>query len=126
VHVRVEGFIFVPSFTIHRDYLALAFFPQPVHGFVLRSTGELPAWKPGSHVEAALAKLPKEFVAVSVSDPRPTMQQLLSLAPLIGGAVRSFVPESKFDVGSIPNGHEVVRHLYRNVTVVNDDGKVLR
>ncbi|HEV8061206.1 MAG TPA: hypothetical protein VGP68_15100 [Gemmataceae bacterium] len=126
IHVRQQGFIFVPTFAIQGDYLALSFFPQPVHGFILRSKGELPSWKPGQHVEAALGKLPKEFVAISVSDPRPTLQQVLSLAPLIGGAVRSFAPESKFDVGSIPNGHEATSYLYPNVTVVSDDGKVLR
>ena len=54
------------------------------------------------------------------------MKELLALAPIIGGAVRSFVPESKFDVASIPNGHEATSHLFPNVTVVSDDGKALR
>lgn len=126
VHVRQQGFILVPTFAIQGDYLALGIFPQPIHGFILRSTGKLPVWKPGPEVEAALGKLPKEFVAISISDPRPTLVQVLALAPIIGGAVRSFAPESKFDVGSIPNGHEATSHLYPNVTVVSDDGKSLR
>ena len=126
VHVRQPGFIILPSFAIQGDYLAVSLFPQPVHGFILRSKGELPAWKPSPHVEAALQKLPKEFVAISVSDPRPTLQQLLSVAPFIGGAVASFVPDVKFDVSSIPNGHEVTSHLFPNVTVVSDEGKSVR
>ncbi len=126
IQVRQQGFIFVPTYAIQGDFLALAFFPQPIHGFILRSKGELPTWKPGPEVAAALGKLPKEFVAIAVSDPRPTLQQLLSLAPFIGGAVQSFAPESKFDVSSIPNGHEATSHLYPNVTIVSDDGKTLR
>ncbi len=126
IHVRQQGFVIVPTFAIQGDFLALALYPQPIHGFLLRTKGELPVWKPGAEVEAALGKLPKEFVAVSVSDPRPTLKELLSLAPIVGGFVRAFAPESKFDVSSIPNGHEATRHLYPNVTVVSDDGKVLR
>ncbi len=126
IQVRQQGFIFVPTYAIQGDFLALAFFPQPIHGFILRSKGELPAWKPGPEVTAALAKLPKEFVAIAISDPRPTLLQLLSLAPFVGGAVQSFAPESKFDVSSIPNGHEATSHLYPNVTIVSDDGKTLR
>jgi hypothetical protein len=126
VHVRQEGFIFVPSYTVHKDWLVVSSFPQPVHGYILRSTGALPAWKPDARVQAALGKLPQEFLSVSVSDPRPTVRQLLSLAPLVGGAVRSFVPEAKFDVGALPNTHEVARHLFPNVSVVSDDGRTVR
>jgi hypothetical protein len=126
VHVRQQGFIIVPSFAIQGDYLAVSLFPQPIHGFILRSKGELPVWKPSAHVEAALQKLPRGFVAISVSDPRPTLRQLLSVAPFIGGAIASFAPEANVDVSSIPNGHEVTSHLFPNVTVVSDDGTSVR
>jgi hypothetical protein len=126
VHVRQEGFILVPSFAAHNGWLAVSFYPQPVQGFVLRSTGELPAWKPDAHAREALDKLPRQFVSIAVSDPRPTLRQLLALAPLAGGAIRSFAPEAKVDVGAIPNAHEATRHLFPNVTVVSDDGRLLR
>ena len=48
IHVRQQGFVIVPTFAIQGDFLALALYPQPIHGFILRSKGELPAWKPGS------------------------------------------------------------------------------
>jgi hypothetical protein len=126
VHVRQPGFIVFPSYAIQGDYLAVALFPQPIHGFILRSRGELPVWKPSARIEAALQKLPGEFVAISISDPRPTIKELLSVAPFIGGAIASFYPEVKFDFSSIPNGHEVSSHLFPNVTVVSDDGKSVR
>jgi hypothetical protein len=126
VEFRKEGFIFVPTYAIHKDWLIVSYFPQQVEGYILRATGELPAWKPEPSTVAALDKLPKEFVSISVSDPRPGVKQLLALAPLAGGAINSFVKESKFDVSTIPNAQEATRHLFPNVSVVSDDGKTLR
>ncbi len=127
IHVRQQGFIFVPSYVVHKGWLALSFYPQGVQGFILRSNGELPVWKATDPaVKDALDKLPKEFLSVSVSDPRPGVKQLLSLAPLIGGAVNSFVPESKFDVGTIPNAYEATKHLFPNVSVTSMKGDTLR
>lgn len=118
VHVKQQGFIFVPTFTIHQGWLVVGYFPQQVQGYVLRAEGIVPRWKPDAAVQAALKEMPREFVALSVSDPRPTVRQVLSIAPLVGGAVNSFVPDVKFDVGLIPNSHEVSRHLFPNVTAV--------
>jgi hypothetical protein len=126
VHVRQQGFLFVPTFTIHNGWFALGYFPQTVHGFVLRSTGELPSWKPDARVESALAQMPREFVSISVADPRPTIRLLLTLAPLVAGGIKSAVPDAKFEVGSIPNASEATQHLFPNVSVVSDDGNTLR
>jgi hypothetical protein len=126
VHFRQEGFFFVPTYAIHKDWLAISFFPQAVHGYILRAKGELPAWKPGADVEAALAKLPREFVSVSVSDPRPTIRQLLSLAPLVAGLINSFSADFKLDIGAMPNAQEATQHLFTNVSTVTEDGNVLR
>jgi hypothetical protein len=126
VRVNEQGFFFLPTYAVVDGWLVMAFFPQPVQGFILRSKGELPGWKPDESVERSLNKLPKEFLSVSVSDPRPSVKQVLSLAPMIGSAVRGFFPETKFDPGLIPNGHEACKHLFPNVTVTSDDGKTTR
>jgi hypothetical protein len=126
LYVKQQGFIFVPTYAVHKGWLAISFYPQPVQGFVLRSNGEVPAWKAPPEVEASLAKMPKDFLAVSVSDPRPTLRQVLSLVPLISGSYRAFMPETKFDVGALPNGHQATRHLFPNVMVTHDDGTTLR
>ena len=46
VDVKQPGFIFLPTYTIHKGWLVLSYFPQPVQGYILRATGELPTWKP--------------------------------------------------------------------------------
>jgi hypothetical protein len=126
VHVRQQGFFFIPSYAVHNGWLAVAFYPQPVQGFILRSRGEMPAWKASPRVQASFDKLPREFISVSFSDPRPSLRQVFSLAPLIAAAVESFNPDLGFDVGSLPNTQEALRHLFPNVSVVTDDGKSVR
>jgi hypothetical protein len=126
VHVRQQGFFFVPTYAVHKGWLAVGYFPQGVQGYILRANGELPAWKPDESTREALGKLPKEFLSVSVSDPRPTVNQVLALAPLVTGLINSLVPESKFEVGLLPNAHEVSRHLFPNVSVVSTRGDTLR
>ncbi len=126
VRVAQQGFIFVPSYVIYKDWLVIAPYPQQVQGYILRAKGELTAWKPDQRVKQSLADLPKEFIAISYSDPRPSMKELLSIAPLIAGAASSFAPDSKFEVGSLPNAQEATRRLFPNVSVTTDDGKTLR
>jgi hypothetical protein len=126
VHVAQQGFIFVPSYVIYKDWLVIAPFPQQVQGYILRAKGDLTAWKPDQRVKQSLADLPKEFISISYSDPRPSVKEILSIAPLIAGSVNSFAPDSKFEVGSLPNAQEATRHLFPNISVTSDDGKTLR
>lgn len=126
VHVTQQGFIFVPSYAIYKGWLVVAPFPQQVQGYILRAKGDLAAWKPDQRVQKSLEELPKEFISVSYSDPRPSVKEVLSIAPLIGGTVNSFTPGSKFEVGSLPNAQEATQHLFPNVSVTTDDGKTLR
>jgi hypothetical protein len=126
VHVAQQGFFFVPSYVIYKDWLVIAPFPQQVQGFILRARGDLEAWKPSERVQKSLAELPKEFISISYDDPRPTVKEVLSIAPLIAGTANSFTPDSKFEVGSLPNAQEATEHLFPNVSVTSDDGKTLR
>ncbi|HBI43517.1 MAG TPA: hypothetical protein DDY78_11780, partial [Planctomycetales bacterium] len=126
VHVAQQGFLFVPSYVIYKDWLVIAPFPQQVQAYILRAKGELTAWKPDQRVKQSLADLPKEFISISYSDPRPSVKEILSIAPLIAGTANSFAPDSKFEVGSLPNAQEATRHLFPNVSVTSDDGKTLR
>ena len=126
VHVKQPGFIFVPTYTIQNDWLVVSLFPQAVHGYLARAKGELKAWKPSERVTKMLDQMPKEFTSISYSDPVPGIKQLLSIAPLIGGLVNSFSPETNFDVSSLPNAQEATRHLFPNVSITSDDGKTLR
>jgi hypothetical protein len=126
VHVQQQGFFFLPTYAIHNGWLVFGYFPQSVQGYVLRVNGEVPVWKPGPEVRAAFEKLPKDFVSVSVSDPRPTVKQILSIGPFVGSLVNSFGSDAKIDVSGMPNAHEATRHLFPNVSVAVDDGKGFR
>ena len=126
VHVQQQGFIFAPSYVIYKDWLVIAPFPQQVQGYILRAKGDLAAWKPDPRVQKSLEELPKEFISVSFSDPRPSVKEILSIAPLVAGTVNSFTPDSKFEVGSLPNAQEATQHLFPNVSVSTDDGQTLR
>lgn len=123
IRVSEMGFFFLPSYAVVDGWLVLSYYPQPIQGFILRAQGDLPTWKPDDVILRSLDKLPKEFLSVSVSDPRPTVKQVLSLGPLVGSLVRSFLPDSKFDPALVPNAHEATRHLFPNVSVLVDDGK---
>jgi hypothetical protein len=126
VRVKQQGFFFQPTYAIHKGWLVVSFFPQPVHGYILRATGELPAWKPSARTKKSLEQLPQEFLSIAYSDPRPALKQILSVGPFIGGLVNTFNPESTFEVGSIPNAQEATRHLFPNVSVTTADDKTLR
>jgi hypothetical protein len=91
----------------------------------------VPSWKPDAATAATLAKLPKQFTSISVSDPRPALRIILSFAPLAARIVQQVLQQSgvkdfPIDVGALPNAHEATRHLFPNVAVTTDDGKSLR
>jgi hypothetical protein len=118
------------SFAVYKDWFIFSGYPQGVKGFVLRSGGELPSWKASPELTKALAPFPKEFVSVSVSDPRPTVQFLLSITPFVVDIVNSlgqFFPNLRpFDLDLIPHAQEATRHLFPSVTISTDNGKMLR
>jgi hypothetical protein len=126
IHVTLQGFPIIPTYTIYKDWLVVSYFPQGVHGYISRAKDEVAKWKPGTQAEAALKQLPQEYLSISYSDPRPSIKTIMSIAPLIAAEVNSFNPDINLDVGSIPNAQEATRHLFPNISVTTDDGKVLR
>jgi hypothetical protein len=78
-----------------------------------------------------LNAFPKEYTAISISDPRPTVQGLLSVAPAIMNLANTLLPNvlpgaPMFDVGVIPHAQDAVRYLSPNITITTDDGKKIR
>jgi hypothetical protein len=133
LYSRGFGFV-VPSYAVVDDWLVVSVHPQGAQGFILRKKGDLPAWKPNADVLARLAKLPKDGCTVQYCDPTTTVKNLCCLGPLVLGAIglqgnfgndnnSDFDP---IDIGLIPNGHELSKHLFPNLTVIRDDGKTVR
>jgi hypothetical protein len=130
LHLNNPGNFSIPCFTIHKGWLVLASYPQSIYGYILRSKGELPTWKADAKLTKALDAFPKEFTGISVTDPRPTVQLVLSVLPpliALGNGFTQFAPGLRpFDVGLVPHAQAATRHLFPNITVTTDDGKKIR
>jgi hypothetical protein len=120
---------------IYKNWFIYAQYPTPIKGFILRQEGELPAWKADESLTKVLSEFPSEFNSIQVSDPRPTVQTLLSVAPFALNLANTFggmgfqffgAQYRPFDLDLIPHPQEAVRHLFPNVTVSTDDGKRVR
>jgi len=125
--IQGNGFV-VLSFTVCDGWLVVGFQPQPVRGFIHRSRGKLPSWKPDPRTAATLAKLPNDRCVLQVADPRASIQWLLTAAPLVTGVAAGFNPEKEtlLDPGIFPHAGEVNSHLFPNVCWCRDDGKTMR
>ena len=128
IDIHSPGIFYAPTFGIYKDWLIFSLYPQPVHGYVLRSTGTLPVWTPGKGLKENLDKFPGEYVSVSVSDPRPTVRFLLSVLPTVVAGINSASEFTGFtlDVSLLPTAQEVTQHLFPNVSIATDDGTTLR
>lgn len=125
-----QGFFLLPTLAIHNDWLVLGLFPQNVQGFIMRNSGKYSAWKPSAQTEQTLAAARKlapngRVLSLGVSDPRPSFNQLCTVAPFVGGLANSFAPGS-FDVSKIPNAQSITEPLFPNVSMVVDDGDGIR
>jgi len=129
--VKTESEIPVFTFTIHKGWFAMANVPQPLYGYILRTKGELPSWKMSAEVAKRLATFPKNYTGVAVSDPRPSVQFLLSAIPAITSIANQLLPLANadikpFDTSVIPHAREATRHLFPNISVTTDDGTRIR
>lgn len=133
VYGRNFGF-FTPSYSVCGDWFVIAGYPQPVQGFILRHKGELDRWQPDPETAARMAKMPTDPVGIQYCNPKSTVQNLCCVGPLFasllgnlafnrGNSEGDFDP---FDIGLIPNGHELSKHLFPNLTYTRDDGTTVR
>jgi hypothetical protein len=133
IYGRDFGFA-TPTYAVVGDWLVFALHPQLVQGIILRSKGELPKWKPDAATSARLATLPTDAVGIQFCDPKSTVTNLCCVGPLFLSLVANInfgqrSNEDEFEpleVGYIPNGHELSRHLFPNLTVTTDTGRSIR
>ncbi|MBA4067002.1 MAG: hypothetical protein C0501_25490 [Isosphaera sp.] len=136
LHSRNFGIV-TPTYAVAGDWLVVALHPQGVQGLVLRAKGDLPAWKPDADTAARLAKLPKDGCVLQFCDPTTTVKNLCCLGPLFLGTLDNLsglrrgdgddrADFDPLDVGLVPNGHELSKHLFPNLTVTRDDGTTVR
>ncbi|HEY1375455.1 MAG TPA: hypothetical protein VGF55_01615 [Gemmataceae bacterium] len=126
IYVRKQGFFFTPTYAVYKGWLVMSLYPQPVQAFVQRAGGGAKAWEPDAGVKAGFAALPKTATGLAVADPRPSVQQALTFAPIIIGAAQGFGGGGTFEVGTLPSASVVNQRLTPTVTALADDGAVLR
>ena len=93
----------------------------------------LATWKPDAATAARLAKMPADGCGLQYCRPDSTAQNLCCVGPLApwpAVAVQPLQPVGTdydpIDVGLIPNGHELSKHLFPNLTITRDDGKTVQ
>jgi hypothetical protein len=72
-----------PAVCVDNKWLFVGISPQAVEACLLRLDGKLESWKPSPAEQAALDAVPKSFLALSLSDPRPTYSSALTFLPLM-------------------------------------------
>lgn len=131
IYTRNSTFL-TPTYAVVGDWLVIAVQPQPVQGFILRSKGELPSWRPDAQTAARLASMSSDPIGIQYCRPESTVQNLCCIGPLFLGTLSNLRGNNNsadfdpIDVGLIPNGHELSKHLFPNLTLTRDDGKTVR
>jgi hypothetical protein len=130
--VYSRGFgVITPTYAVIGDWLVIAGHPQPVQGFVLRHKGELEKWQPDTATAARLSKMPSDAIGIQYCRPESVVHNLCCIGPLFLSTLTRFNQNNStefdpLDIGLIPNGHELGRHLFPNLTYTRDDGKTVR
>jgi hypothetical protein len=114
------GLPLIPTLAIVDDWLFVALYPQPIQGVIARrELAQLSRWKPSPEAEKILASLPSgkaRLVGFSESDPRGTVEFLMSVMPMVGGLISAF-SGGDFDVTVIPPAQLIAEPLFPNVTL---------
>jgi len=122
---NMSGMPFVPTMMISDKWMAMGVTPGAIQGLTQRENGKLPAWKPDSRVQAALAELPAEFSMISVADPSGGYVQLMQLAPMgLNLLEQQFLPtvadgslQMPFTAEDLPAIEEITDPMFPNVSV---------
>lgn len=130
--VYSRGFgILTPTYSVVGDWLVIGGHPQTVQGFVLRYKGELEKWQPDSATAARLSKMPADAIGIQYCNPKSVVHNLCCVGPLFLSTITRFNSQDRnefdpLDIGMIPNGLELGKHLFPNLTYTRDDGRTVR
>jgi hypothetical protein len=122
---NLSGMPVVPTIMISDKWIVASITPGSAQSLAQRESGKLPIWKPTAQVAEALKELPQVYSSLTVSDPAPTYQQALQLAPmgmnlleqnvlptLAGGTL-----QMPFGIEDLPAAELVTEPMFPNVTV---------
>ena len=121
----LPGMPVVPTIMVTENWLVASVTPGSAQSMAQRESGKLPSWKPDANVTAALAELPQDYSSITVSDPAPSYQQLLQLAPMgfslldqnVLPQIAGGTLEMPFGLEDLPAAEMVTEPMFPNVTV---------
>ncbi len=118
---------FFPTLTIDDDWLIVGLTSQTVESFQLRTQGELDKWTPTKEQQELFDKLPKEFVSLTLSDPRESIRAVNQYLPFLEAAMASAPPGSapQFLMKiELPSAERITKPMFPSASVatVDDDG----
>lgn len=136
IEFDADEFPFTPTYAIHDGWLVIGFTPQVAQGFIFRNTGDRARWQASPLLMQAIEESrqrtlpdgsPPKIFGFSQTDPRPTLQQIISFAPFVIAIARNFPGSTvKFDASLIPNSQAITERLSPNASVFTDDGRTIR
>ncbi len=112
ISVGMQGMPMWPTLCIDKEWLIVALTPQMVESFLLRRDHKLDSWSATGAVEDALKEFPKEWLSLTVSDPRPLLVGLGQYAPMLNSMVPPGVPQLE-----LPPSDLMTKPLFPNVSI---------
>ncbi|MBL8812433.1 MAG: DUF1559 domain-containing protein [Planctomycetaceae bacterium] len=122
--IQIRDVPIVPTILVTDKWIVASITPGAIQSFVQRESGKGASWKPDEKVSAALAELPKEFTSLTVADPAPGYQQLMTYAPMALTLLQQQLPamgrgemELPFGVEDLPALESITDPMFPNVKV---------
>jgi hypothetical protein len=127
-----------PAAALDKKWLWIGLTPQSIESALLRVDGKLEQWKPSEAEQAALDSVPKEFVGLSLTDPRPLYTAVVSYLPMVAGLINNAAEPGSGKargrqsggrmaiLADIPPAEVITRPMFPNVTAVTVDAKGVR
>lgn len=125
--ITVPAGMFTPTIVIDKQWVAFSLYPQSVKAFLMRQDGELARWQPNDEHKAALAELPSKFSAITIDDPRKTLNSLYAFLPMMNSGLHTLAGGGQgttLNAADLPPQEIVTAGLFPNVrmSVPNDAG----
>ncbi|HXY37691.1 MAG TPA: DUF1559 domain-containing protein, partial [Planctomycetaceae bacterium] len=138
----ISNFPIHPAAALDKHWLFIGLTPQSIESSLMRLDGKLERWKPSEAEQEALNSVPKEFITLSLSDPRPLYASAVTFLPMIASIAGQAAergprmapgPRGNRAVGKrmglladIPPVEVLTRPMFPNVSAVTVDANGIR
>jgi hypothetical protein len=126
-----------PAAALDKHWLFIGLTPQAIESSLLRVDGKLDRWKASEAEQVALDSVPKQFVALSLADPRPIYSTIINFLPIVMTGINQAAagPGNQPDraggkrlalLADMPPAEMVTKPMFPNVTALTVDAKGIR